>query len=273
MKLSTFLNQTKAGFVVKNLFAALVVVLIALFVLLAWLKRYTEHGIEIEVPNITGMYLEEARMAVESNGLHIEVIDSTFSRKVPLGTIVEQNPVAESHSKHGRTIYVIINSQTVRQIPLPDLHDISYRQAEATLKSLGINVADYEYEPSEYKDLVLDVRQNDRTVAPGERLDEGSSVVLVVGCGKGTEKVTVPQLCGKHLQEARSLLLSMYLTLGIYEYDENPTPETADLYVVYKQEPTAGTVIVEGSHVNLYLSKDIEKAIVVSEDGNDEDFF
>ncbi len=273
MKFSTFLNETKAGFVVKNLFVALIVVIVSLIVLLSWLKRYTLHGIEIEVPAITGMYLEEARMALESEGLNIEVIDSTFSRKVPLGTIVEQNPVAESHSKPGRTIYVIINSQTVRQVPLPDLHDISYRQAEATLKSLGITVKDYIYEPSEYKDLVLDVRKDGRSIDAGARLDEGSSVVLVVGRGKGTEKVSVPQLCGKKLPEARSLLLSKYLTLGIYEYDEEPTPETVDLYVVYKQEPTAGTVIVEGSHVNLYLSKDIEKAIVVSEDSNDEDFF
>jgi len=273
MKFSTFLNQTKAGFILKNLFLALIIVIVAVFLLLAWLKQYTEHGIEVEVPNITGMYFEEARMTVENNGLNIEVIDSTYSHKVPLGAIVEQDPVANSHSKHGRIIYVIINAQSVRQVPLPDLQDISYRQAEATLKSLGITVSDYVYEPSEYKDLVLDVRQNGRSLESGERLDEGSSVTLVVGRGKGTDKVTVPQICGKKMAEARSLLLSKSLTLGIYEYDEKPTAETADLFVVYKQEPSAGTIVVEGSHVNIYLSTDIEKAIIVSKDDTDEDFF
>ena len=273
MNFRTFWTESKVGFIVKNLLLALVIAIAALFILMAWLKRYTEHGVEVEVPRVTGMYLEEARVTVDNLGLQLEVVDSTYSRKVPLGTIVEQTPPPESHAKHGRTVYVIINANTVRQIPLPDLHDISFRQAEATLKSLGINVKDYAYEPSEYRDLVLAVRQNGVTVEPGQRLDEGSNVTLVIGRGKGTAQIAVPQLCGKSLTEARSLLLSKYLTLGIYEYDEEPTEETIDLYVVYKQEPSAGTQILEGSRVDLYLSTDIEKAIVVSEKTDEEEFF
>ena len=273
MTFRKFWKESKAGFIVKNVLLALAIGIVALLILLGWLKRYTEHGIEISVPNVTGMYLEEARTAVTGAGLQLEVIDSTYSRKVPLGTIVEQTPPANTHAKHGRQVYVIINANTVRQVPLPDLHDISFRQAEATLKSLGITVSNYAYEPSEYKDLVLDVRQKGKSIEPGERLDEGSAVTLVIGRGKGTEKVTVPQLCGKSLVEARSLLLSRYLTLGIYEYDEEPTPETAALYIVYRQEPAAGNVIIEGSRVDLYLTTDVEKAIIVSADANEEDFF
>jgi beta-lactam-binding protein with PASTA domain len=273
MKKSSISQEKNVSFVVKNLIAALIIAIVALFVLMAWLKNYTQHGIEVDVPNITGMYLEEARVTVEHEGLHLEVIDSTYSKKVPLGTIVEQNPVAASHAKKDRTVYVIINANSVRQVPLPDLHDISYRQAEATLKSLGISVKDYAYEPSEYKDLVLDVRIDERTIEPGERLDEGSEVTLVVGRGKGTEKITVPNLCGMKLNDARSLLLSKSLTLGIYEYDVEPTETTADLYVVYKQEPTFGTIIVEGSRVDLYLSTDIEKAASQIEESDEEEFF
>lgn len=273
MKFSAFWRESNWAFVLKNVFLAIVIGVVALLILLAWLKRYTEHGIEFEVPEITGMYLEEARTNVESTGLAMEIIDSTYSKKVPLGTIVEQNPPAYSHAKRGRLVYVIINAQHVRQIPLPELHDISYRQAEATLKSLGINVSGYAYEPSEYKDLILDVRQNGKSVAPGERVDEGSSVELVVGRGKGTERIAVPNLCGRSLQEARSLLLSKYLTLGIYEYDVEPTEETESLYMVYKQEPAAGSIILEGTRVDLYLSTDLEKAIVTGEDKSDEDFF
>jgi beta-lactam-binding protein with PASTA domain len=192
---------------------------------------------------------------------------------VPFGTIVDQNPPADTHAKNGRSVYVIINAQSVRQVPIPDLHDISYRQAEATLKSLGISVKDYVYEPSEYKDLILDIRQNGRSIEAGERLDEGSDVTLVIGRGKGTEKVAVPNLCGKSLSEARSLLLSRYLTLGIFEYDVEPTEETESLYIVYKQEPTAGTMIIEGSRVDLKLSTDIEKAAVLTEESDEDDFF
>ncbi len=273
MNFREFLKETKAGFILKNLLLACIVGIVMLFVLISWLKSYTQHGIEVDVPGITGYYVEEAATTISNAGLRMEVIDSTYSKKVPLGTIVEQNPPAGTHAKNGRTVYVIINAHTVRQVPIPDLHDISYRQAEATLKSLGINVTDYLYEPSEYKDLVLDIRQNDVSINAGDRIDEGSSVTLVIGRGKGTEKVAVPNLCGKSLVEARSLLLSKYLTLGIYEYDVEPTEETESLYIVYKQEPTAGTVILEGSRVDLKLSTNIDKAAELTEESDEDDFF
>lgn len=273
MDFKTFWRSSKAGFIVKNILIAIAVGIVALICLLSWLKRYTQHGIEVEVPEITGLYIEEARQQILSAGLQMDIIDSTYSNKVPLGTIVEQNPPAGSHSKPGRTIYVISNAKSVRQIPMPDLHDISYRQAEATLQSMNIHVKDRIYEPSEYKDLILDIRQNGQSLEAGQRIDEGSEVVLVIGRGKGTEKIAVPNLCGKSLQEARSLLLARYLTLGIYEFDVPPTEETESLYVVYKQEPTAGTIILEGSRVDLYLSTDIEKAIINSESKDEEDFF
>ena len=273
MDIKTFFNDTKAGFILKNLLIALAIGIAILLILLSFLKRYTEHGIEVEVPNVMGMYIEEANTLLAHEGLQLEVIDSTYSKKVPLGTIVEQTPVANSHCKHGRPIYVIINSKTVRQVPLPDLHDISYRQAEATLRSLNLGVGNCIYEPSEYRDLVLDVRKGGKSLQPGERLDEGSLVTLVIGKGRSNAKVDVPNIIGRSLIGARSTLLSKYLTLGMIAYDEDPTPETASLYVVYKQEPAAGTVLYEGSRVDLYLTTDIEKAISSQTQGGDDDEF
>lgn len=273
MDIKTFFNDTKAGFILKNLLIALAIGIAILLILLSFLKRYTEHGIEVEVPNVMGMYIEEANTLVVHEGLQLEVIDSTYSKKVPLGTIVEQTPVANSHCKHGRPIYVIINSKTVRQVPLPDLHDISYRQAEATLRSLNLGVGNCIYEPSEYRDLVLDVRKGGKSLQPGERLDEGSLVTLVIGKGRSNAKVDVPNIIGRSLTGARSTLLSKYLTLGMIAYDEDPTPETVSLYVVYKQEPAAGTVLYEGSRVDLYLTTDIEKAISSQTQGGDDDEF
>lgn len=273
MSIKTFFNDTKIGFILKNLLIALAIGIVLLIVLLSYLKRYTEHGIEVEVPNVTGMYIEEANTLAAHEGLQIEVVDSTYSKKVPLGTIVEQTPVANSHCKHGRPIYVIINSKTVRQVPLPNLHDISYRQAEATLRTLNIGVGNCIYEPSEYRDLVLDVRKGGKSVQPGERLDEGSMVTLVIGRGRSNAKVEVPNIIGRSLTGARSTLLSKYLTLGMIAYDEDPTPETSSLYVVYKQEPAAGTVLYEGSRVDLYLTTDIEKAISAQNTNDEDDFF
>lgn len=273
MTFKSFMNETKAGFIVKNLLVALGIGIVLLLIILGFLKRYTEHGVEVEVPNVTGMYIEEAETLLKHEGLQMEVIDSTYSKKVPLGTIVEQTPVPQSHCKHGRAIYVIINSKMLRQVPLPELHDISFRQAEATLRSLNIGVGNCIYEPSEYRDLVLDVRKDGKSIAAGERLDEGSEVTLVVGRGRGNAKATVPNLIGKRMAEARSALLGRFLTLGMYAYDEQPTAETEALFVVYKQEPSAGEQIYEGSRVDIYLSTDIEKAVSAQDHHDDDEFF
>ena len=101
-----------------------------------------------------------------------------------------------SHAKHGRAVYVTINATTRRQVTMPDLQDMSYRQAETTLRGMGLQVDTiYEYEPSEYKDLVLDVKAGDESLTPGTRVAVGTLVRLVVGEGpsKSTEPVTGPK--------------------------------------------------------------------------------
>jgi beta-lactam-binding protein with PASTA domain len=260
-------------FILSNLLIAAAVVIVLLVTLLLCLRRYTQHGKEIEVPKITELYLEEARIILESEGLHIEVIDSTYSKNVPLGTIVEQNPMAGSKVKQARTIYVIQNAQMHRPVVLPELRDISLRQAQATLSSLGLVIDSIAYEPSAYRDIVLDIRMGDSIINAGTRLAEGSQVLLIVGKGQGTEEVTIPTVVGKSLDEARSWLLSHALTVGIVLYDTIPTEENKQDYIVYSQEPASGTVVVEGTSVNLKLSMDIEKTVTADNEQDEEEFF
>ena len=158
---------------------------------------------------------------------------------MPFGTVVDQDPKPQSHAKHGRLVYVTINATTKRQITMPNLHDMSYRQAETTLRGLGLRVDSiYEYEPSAYRDLVLDVKANGQSIQPGDKVPVGTKVRLVVGFGRGTEEVEVPSVIGFTLQDARSLLLSRRLTIGAVNYDE-PAEEGVEQFV-YSQSPTAG---------------------------------
>lgn len=279
-KLYIFMEKSKKNHttspwkvILINFLIAVAVTFILLAILLIGLRQYTQHGVEITVPEITELYLEEARIILESEGLHIKVIDSTYSTKVPQGTIVEQTPLAGSKVKHGRTIYVIQNAQMRRPVFIPELRDISLRQAQATLKTLGLVVDSIIYEPSAYRDIILDIRVDNESVNMGQRLEEGSKVVLIVGKGRGTEEVTIPNIVGKSLDEARSWLLSHALTVGVVEYDLPPTEENIQMYMVYSQEPESGTIVVEGSSVNLKLSMDIEKTVTADNEQDEEEFF
>ena len=86
--------QTKVGKIVLNLVIAIVIVIVGFVSLLLWLRHYTNHGVEISVPDITGLYVEEAQITLGAEGLQLAIIDSTYSQKTPLGTLLEQNPKA-----------------------------------------------------------------------------------------------------------------------------------------------------------------------------------
>ena len=159
-----------------------------------------------------------------------------------------------------------------RQVTMPNLQDMSYRQAETTLRGMGLNVDSvYDYEPSAYRDLVLDVKSKGVSVQPGTKLPVGTRVRLVVGFGRGTEQVEVPMVIGMTLQEARSVLLSRRLTVGAVNYDEQP--EEGEVQYVYRQIPAAGERLIEGETVALKLSKDIEKTATGGGNTDTEEWF
>ena len=260
MKKIEFMDKSDLKFIVLNIVLALMIGIGILAGLIAYLRHYTEHGIEVDVLDVRGLVEAEAKPLLADQGLHLVVVDSTYSDRVPLGTIVDQDPKPMSHAKHGRAVYVTINATTKRQVTMPNMQDISYRQAEMTLRSMGLEVdTAYEYEPSEFRDLVLDVKKEDGTsILAGDKLTVGTKVRLVVGFGRGTEEVEVPSVIGMTLQDARRLLLQYRLTVGAISYDE-PSEEGVVQYI-YRQTPRSGEKLIEGETVALRLSKDIEKA-------------
>ena len=274
MKKSGIFDKSDVKFVGINVVLAFVVFVAIIVGLVMWLRGYTQHGVEVEVEDVRGMMVVEAEPILATHGLHMVVVDSTYSDKVPFGTIVDQDPEPASHAKHGRAVYVVINASGKRQVMMPDLHDMSYRQAETTLRGMGIVVDTvYEYEPSAFRDLVLDVKMNDTvSVQPGDKIAVGSLVRLVVGFGKGTEMVEVPTLVGLTLRDARSLLLSRRLTIGTVTYDEEEVEEGTERYI-YSQTPLAGERVLEGETVSIKLSSDVEKVVSGGGETNNEEWF
>ncbi|MFV0391710.1 MAG: PASTA domain-containing protein [Paludibacteraceae bacterium] len=253
---TSFWNNTLFGFAIKNFFIAGIIVLVLTLFVLIFLKFYTHHGQSETVPDIKNSTIEEASLMLERHNLTYEIIDSVFVRDKKLGTVIEQNPAPNTIVKPKRTVYLIINSKAVRQLALPNLRDISLRQAEAMAKSLGITVSNIHYAPSEYKDLVLDVKYKGQSLLPGSKIPEGSSIVLVAGNGVGqlVDGLT-PGLVGLDLTAATNLLASTDYLLGGVIYDEVPDNNEAE-YQIFRQMPAAGEPIAPGTIIDVWLSKD-----------------
>jgi len=157
------------------------VALVLIIIVLIWLMSYTNHGEKQVVPDVVGLRVESAANLFEGKGMRYEVIDSVYSDAVPKGAIVEQDPAAGSIVKQDRKIYLITNAVLDEMVALPEVTDISVRQAGTLLEASGFKIAKVTYKPSEYKDLVLGVYYRGRQVMPGETLLAGSGVELYVG--------------------------------------------------------------------------------------------
>lgn len=255
-KKDNFWSNTFLGYGLKNIIKACILLGVIAAAVLISLNVYTKHGKTESVPELKELPLDEAISMLNRHNLNYEIIDSVYLRNKKLGTIVEQNPAPNTIVKPGRPVYLIINSKAVRKITLPDLRDISLRQAEAMAQSLGINIAGVEYASSEYKDLILDVKYKGQPLLPGSAIPEGGSIVLVAGSGiGGTASGVVPILVGLDLDAASSLLTSTSYILGGVIYDVPPSGNEGE-YAVVAQRPEAGEPIAPGSVIDVWLSKD-----------------
>ena len=254
-------SYSKGGFVLLNVLLAILATILLVVLFYGAVKLYTDHGVEVEVPNITGMLVDEAESMVESVGMELVIVDSIYTNKVPRGIVIKQTPPSLSRAKRHRPIYVVINAKSNRRIQLPDVINISSRQATSTLEAMGLRVTNIVYQPHEYRDLVLKVTLNGRTLKAGESVEEGSPIVLVVSSGKtgGTRKVVVPDLRGKTLEEAKALLEANDLVLGSFNYDEQPTEENMGKFVVYTQNPGKGSETFDGDEVGVLLTRNLSQ--------------
>lgn len=265
MDIKRFWKETFAGFVLKNVLIAISIVVALTWIALICMDYYTHHGDYQVVPDLRGSYVEEAEQILAKQGLFVKVIDSVYVRNKKLGTIIDQIPAPNSNVKNNRAIYLIINSRQVRQVTLPDVSDVSYRQADAMLQSIGLVIGSVEYAPSDYKDLVMKVKYNDRSILAGTRIPEGSSVVLVVGNGLGAAASVVPAIKGLGKEDATAEILSAQLVVGAVEYDTPPSGDEKD-YIIYRQRPAAGTSLSAGTAIDIYLSKDKSRVNEVFEE-------
>ena len=149
-----------------------------------WLGRYTRHGESVEVPDVVDLFYADADILLAEHEMYATIVDSMYIDDRPRGVVLDQVPRAGSPVKRGRTIYLTVNAFSPRRISIPKLDDLSYRQAQEVLKSLGFPKPRIIYEDSEYKGLVLRVLADGEPIDAEERYAEDSRLTLVVGNGR-----------------------------------------------------------------------------------------
>jgi len=174
-----FFSSNKLGF--HFLLAAGVFVAICAGALFA-LDAYTRHGTEVMMPNFIGIDSQELLNKNDASKDYIIVVsDYLFDRKTPAGTVLKQDPHVGEMVKKGRKVYLTVASSTPPKVIMPQLEDVSLRQAEIMLKAIGLELGAIIYKPSPYENAVLEQLYKGRLVKPGTEISTGETITLVVG--------------------------------------------------------------------------------------------
>ncbi len=246
----------------KRLVALLLpLLLVALFVATGtiWLKRYTRHGELMRVPDLQGLTVDEAVGMLSDRRLFAVVIDSIHTDDLPKGSIVDQDPDAGSEVKPDRKIYLVLNAVQPKMIDMPDLVDLSKRQAMSVLEIIGLKVKELEYKPDPCTDCVIEVRYKGEPILADDRIRSGEAITLVLGSGDKGERVMIPDLRGLTHAEVGTVLNMASLNLGVVVECQgcNSVADSA-LARVRRQSPSADgrTRIHLGSMIDIWLTSD-----------------
>lgn len=209
------------------------------------LPQISVGGGPVEIPSLEGVPLEEARAMCEKEGLYLTVRGETYNLQYAANQILKQDPESGVTVKQGRQVYVIL-SLGPEIVSVPHVVGLTQRQATILIERSRLEV-----------DTVLLAGDSDVArgrvieVSPGagSALPRGGKVVLTVS--KGVQKVRVPSVIDRSLDEASALLAAAGLELGeiSFRFSRYLPPNR-----VIDQQPLERTPVEKGTRVNLVLS-------------------
>lgn len=210
------------------------------------MPMYTNYNEGVTVPDVTKISLSEAEELLVSRGLRYEVLDRRANSAYPADYIIDQSPSAKVLVKPNRKIYLTVNTAETPMTEVPNVVNMSYRNAEIQLSNHGLTVGTISYESSRFRNTIM--RQS---VAAGDTVSRGTVVNLVVSDGLGTRMVDVPNVVGLSYSEAQRLILSSGLRVGEVRFqpDRETTPNT-----VLSARPAAEQ-LTEGTELQLVISE------------------
>lgn len=237
-----------------HILASLLVLFLISWCITKWLNNYTLHGTTTEVPNLIGMKVSEVESFLAERELTYEISDSVFDNSFPKGSIVEQNPSGKSLVKHNRKIYLTVNALSTRFMSMPELTDVSYTQAEATLNSYGLKVGHVSHEPGECDGCIIRTMFRGKKVAHKDKIPYGARVDLVIGQTTTGSMIETPDILNLTLDEADLKLQEYILGKVAISYVNCPTMLDSGKATIQYQSPAAGEQIKQGSTISVWLS-------------------
>ncbi len=192
-----------------------------------------------KVPSLKGMGLDEALAELRAKNLTKGSVNEQFSRTVKVGTVIGQDP-RKGRVEWGTKVYIVI-SKGPRSVGVPEVSGLSADKAEAVLRQAGFVAARVDSFSDEVPlGKVIYTTPGEGAVAP-----EGSEIQLFVSTGPEFKELTLPDVRGMAVDEAKSLMRGKGLAVSVQQSCPGST--------VVDTVPSAGSTVKESSEVALFI--------------------
>lgn len=237
--------------VLVNLVVAIGVFVGLVYLTFRWLELHTNHGQEVPVPNVMNKSVHDAVKILEDAGLDYEVDSAAYNPKYRPLQVLKVYPSTGSRVKDGRAIQLMVNPKGWAPVAVPDVLNKYSGLAFQRLDQVGLKVGDTIFESSIQKDAVLRILFKGNSVKPGTKIPRFSVVDIVVGSGP-MRNISVPNLVGLTVKEAKALISRSLFEVGLVEHEDGGSDDSD---IVYYQDPASGDSRDQGMQIDLWASK------------------
>ncbi len=197
------------------------------------------------LPNVVGLKFVDAQTALDKAGFHARQGETRFHKTIREGVVLQEDPPAASRQKRGTDVVLAISAGQ-KTAEVPQLIYMTQQQAKVAIENTGLTMGTVTEKMSDQQRGFV-VESNPPA---GAKLGLPATVDIVVS--RGPASLPVPDLRGRTLAEARSMLETMGLRVGGVSRDTSSiTPENT----IIGQIPAAGQNVGSGGAVNLRISR------------------
>ncbi|MFH8569625.1 Stk1 family PASTA domain-containing Ser/Thr kinase [Streptomyces sp. NPDC017993] len=156
----------------------------------------------VSIPDLSGTPVADAKRRLRDLGLTPGTETRGFSDEVARGSVIRTDPAAGSKRRPDTAVALTISRGA--EVEMPDVVGDDRADAQETLREAGLRVKFAAAPVHSEEDKGTIARQS---TAEGESLGEGETVTLTVS--KGPEMITVPDVTGKDVEDARRELRAL----------------------------------------------------------------
>ncbi len=219
---------------------AVVVVLALLAAGAGWylaMARYTK------TPGVLDLGRDAAIAKLRHAGLKVRWLAPVYDGTVTSGLVAVERPGPGQQVRSGATVSLALSLGADH---VPTLRKLTVAEATAALQKVQLKVGDT---TRDYSSTIAAGRIISSSPDAGAEIEPGTAVSLVVS--KGPAPVTVPDVHGKKVGDATSILNS----LGLQVTTTETFSDTVKAGIVISSSPGPGTSLRKGDTVNLVVSK------------------